>query len=425
MMSKATMVSRRAVLAAAVFLIAGCRDAANSGSAAELVWATGGIAAADQRPAVEIAQQWNQLHPSGPKVRVEPLPSASADDTHQLLAVELNAGLPLVDIVDLDVIWIPEFAQRGWLVDLEDLRPDIERVALPGPMQAGVWDGKLWAAPYVTDAGILYYRSDLVDKPPTTWEELIDVGRRVGESNGIAPFVADGTQYEGLAVQYLEYFWGCGGDVLDSDGRSVRFQLDKAQKAAEYMRNAFSTGIYAPGFNTMKLEDARRTFQSGEAVFMRSWPYAYQPMNSTDPDSRVAGKVGIAPLPAFDGFRPVAALGGHNLVVSAFSRNIPAATEFVKFVSTSRDMQRALAQRHSLAPTMAAVYHDADLASDPMMALLATVLPTAKPRPATPEWATVSVEMQQQIFAAYTGIREPKDAAEALREFLVATVAGR
>ncbi|MGH3776355.1 MAG: ABC transporter substrate-binding protein [Pseudonocardiaceae bacterium] len=425
MMSKPTVVSRRTVLTAAVLVAAGCvaDSATDSDSAAELVWATGGIAFADQGPALDIAKQWNQRHPRGPKVRVEPLPSVSSTDTYQLLTVELNAGLNQFDIVDLDVIWIPEFAQRGWLVELQDLRSDLGRVSLPGPMQASVWDGTLWAAPYVTDAGILYYRSDLVDKPPATWQELIDVGHQVGERNGIAPFVSDGAQYEGLVVQYLEYFWGVGGDVLDSDGQSVRFQLDKAEQAAEFMRTAFRQGTYAPGFNTMKLEDARRTFQSGEAVFMRSWPYAYQPMNSTDPDSQVVGKVGIAPLPAFTGFEPVAALGGHNLVVNAFSRNIPAATEFVTFVSTSREVQLSLAQRHSLAPTMAAAYHD--LAGDPMMAVLATVLPTARPRPATPEWATVGAEMQQQIFAAYTGIRDPKVAVEALRRFLVATIADR
>ncbi|MDQ4092578.1 MAG: ABC transporter substrate-binding protein [Actinomycetota bacterium] len=422
-MTKPTLVRRRTVLTAALLAAAGCRATTGSGSAAELVWATGGIATADQAPALDIAQQWNQQHPNGPKVRVEPLPSASTNDTHQLLVLELNAGLNQFDVVDLDVIWIPEFARRGWLVELQDLRRDIAHVSLPGPLQAAVWDGKLWAAPYVTNAGILYYRLDLVDRPPVTWQELVDVGRRVGERNGIAPFVSDGAQYEGLVVQYLEYFWGLGGDVLDGDGRSVRFQLDKAEQAAEFMRTAFREGVYAPGFNTMKLEDARKAFQSGEAVFMRSWPYAYQPMNSTDPDSLVVGKVGIAPLPVFTGFEPVAALGGHNLVVNAFSRNIPAATEFVRFVCTSRDMQRSLAQRHSVAPTMAAAYHD--LATDPMMALLAKVLPTAKPRPATPEWATVVAEMQQQIFAAYTGIRDPKLAVEALRRFLVATIADR
>jgi multiple sugar transport system substrate-binding protein len=244
--------------------------------------------------------------------------------------------------------------------------------------------------------------------------------RRVGEQNGIAPFVADGKQYEGLVVQYLEYFWGLGGEVFDRDGRSVLFQPDKAIQALEFMRAAFLEGVYAPGFNTMDQEEARKTFQSGEAVFLRSWPYAYQEMKGGD--SQVVGRIGIAPLPTFNGHGPVAALGGHNLAVSAFSRNIPAATEFARFVSTSRDVQLALALQQSLAPTMTAVYHDRP--GDPMTELLATVLPTAKPRPATTQWATISEEMQQQIFAAYTGNREPQAAVEAMRNFLVATVAG-
>jgi multiple sugar transport system substrate-binding protein len=420
MMSTGTMVSRRTALAAAVALIAaGCGGAIGSGSEAELVWATGGVSGADRNRALEVTARWKALHPNSPRVRVEPLP-LSTNEQRQLLALELNAGLRNFDIIALDVVWTPEFAQRGWLVDLQELRPEIEQVSLPGPVQAAIWNGKLWAAPDVTDAGMLYYRSDLVAKPPSTWEELIEIGRRVGEQNGIAPFVADGKQYEGLVVQYLEYFWGLGGEVFDRDGRSVLFQPDKAIQALEFMRAAFLEGVYAPGFNTMDQEEARKTFQSGEAVFLRSWPYAYQEMKGGD--SQVVGRIGIAPLPTFNGHGPVAALGGHNLAVSAFSRNIPAATEFARFVSTSRDVQLALALQQSLAPTMTAVYHDRP--GDPMTELLATVLLTAKPRPATTQWATISEEMQQQIFAAYTGNREPQAAVEAMRNFLVATVAG-
>ena len=199
---------------------------------------------------------------------MEPLPE-SADDQHQLMALELNAGLDEFDILELDVIWTAEFAQNGWLVDLKELRADSERVSLPVAVQTAVWDGRLWAAPYTTDAGLLYYRSDLVEKPPTTWEELRDVGFRVGEEQGIAPFVADGAQYEGMVVQYLEYFWGAGGDVLAADGRSVLFQHNNALKAGKFMKDAYREGFYAPGFDTMKLEDARDTFQSGQGVHSR------------------------------------------------------------------------------------------------------------------------------------------------------------
>jgi multiple sugar transport system substrate-binding protein len=223
-------------------------------------------------------------------------------------------------------------------------------------------------------------------------------------------------------LQYLEYFWGLGGEVFGQDGQSVRFQRDPAVRAATFMRTAFLEGTYAPGFDTMDLEAARQTFQSGDAVFMRSWAYAYQQMNGGDTDSLVVGKVGIAPLPAFTGHRSIAALGDHHLAVSPFSRDIPAATEFVKFVSTSRDVQLGLARQHSRPPTLKVAYHE--LAADPMVTLLARVLPTAKPRPATPEWATISAEMQQQIFAAYTGDRDPEVAVDAVRSFLHATVTG-
>ncbi|MGH3912297.1 MAG: ABC transporter substrate-binding protein [Pseudonocardiaceae bacterium] len=415
-MSRRALASWTALLVAIVLITTGCADAPDSDQKAELVWA-----AVNPRPALAIAERWNELHPMGPKVRVETLPEI-ADDQRQLMALELNAGLEEFDILEVSAIWTVEFAQNGWLVELAELRADIERLSLPVAVQTAIWDGQLWAAPYNTSAGLLYYRSDLVEKPPTTWEDLIAVGRRVGEERGIAPFVADGAQYEGVVVQYLEYFWGAGGEMLESDGQSVLFQPGPALRAANFMNDAYRTGLYAPGFNTMTLEDARSVFQSGQAVFMRSWPYVYRRMNSEDPDSQVLGKVGIAPLPTFEGSEPVTALGGHNLVVSRFSDDVPAATEFVRFASTSWEAQRKLADL-SVAPTLEAVYDD--LADDRLMALLDIVLPTARPRPAVPEWSTISEEMQQQIFAAYTGDPDPKPEIDALSRFLDATIKER
>ena len=415
-MRRRAMASWAALLAAVALVTASCAGTRDAGSGTELVWSAAGS------PAIAIADRWNELHPNGPRVRVETQPEL-ADDQHQLMALELNSGLGEFDILELDVIWTTQFAQNGWLVDLEELRAESERVSLPVAVKTAVWDGRLWAAPYTTDAGILYYRSDLMDKPPTTWEELRSVGFRVGEEQGIAPFAADGAQYEGMVVQYLEYFWGAGGEVLDSDGRSVLFQRVPALRAAEFMKDAYREGLYAPGFDTMTHNDARDTFQSGQAVFMRSWPYVYREMNSRNPDSQVTGKVGIAPLPTFAGSGQVTALGGHNLAVSRFSDNVPAATEFVRFVSTSREVQRELAEWYSLAPTLQATYDD--LNGDPLMELLDTVLPTAKPRPAIPEWTTISEEMQQQIFAAYTGDPDLAPEIDALRDFIDATIKDR
>ncbi|MGH3978663.1 MAG: ABC transporter substrate-binding protein [Pseudonocardiaceae bacterium] len=414
------MAGYKVLLAAALLVTAGCTGAAAPVPDNELVWAAGGITA--RGPAAEIAELWNQRHPEGPRVRLVEL-SDSTDDQRQLMALELNAGISEFDILDVDVIWTGEFAENGWLVDLEDLRPEIERVSLRTPLQTAIWDGTLWAAPYETDAGLLYYRTDLVDEPPETWHELRDVGLRVGREQGIAPFVADGAQYEGMVVQYLEYFWGAGGEMFDTDGTTVRFEQEPALEAARFMREAFEYGFYADGFDTMELEAALEQFKSGQAVFMRMWPYAYRQMTGpdADPDSRVVDKVGLAPLPTFGDEPTVTALGGHNLGVSRFSGNVPAAKEFVRWVSTSPQVQRLLAQQYSRAPTLASMYDE--LAGDPVLARLDQVLPNARPRPPTPEWTSISEEIQQQIFAAYHGNQEPEAAVDAIRNYLVATAA--
>jgi multiple sugar transport system substrate-binding protein len=411
------------VLAAAAGIAAGCATSSARATHPGLVWLTGGISPADRAPAEDIAKLWNGLYPRGPQVKVESSPQ-SASQQRQLLHLELNAGLANFDIFDLDQAYTAEFAKRGWLADLQDLRDDVAQISLLDAVRTAEWDDRLWAAPYVTDAGLLYYRSDLVE-PPRTWDELRTTGRSIGKRHpDMAPYVADGAQYEGLVVQYLEYFWGSGGRIFGDDGRSVLFPLDVAEGAANFMREWFVQRDYAPGFETMNLEAARAVFQTGKAVFLRSWPYAYQLMNDRgkDPSTKVAGRVGVAPLPAFPQHGPVTTLGGHNLAVNAFSRDIPAATDFVRFVSTTGEVQRGLAQNHSLAPTMRKTYEE--LAGDPMVAMMGRVLPTARQRPATPEWATISAEFQQQIFAAYTGTRDTGVAVRAMRAFLEATAEG-
>ncbi len=414
-----------ALLCVLAMVTIGCTATAPPPAAVELVWMTGDIRAEVAAP--DVAAVWNEQHPDGPRVRVEAL-HGGADEQRQLLAVELNAGLPTFDVFDLDVIFTGEFAERGWLLDLEKLRSKIEDVTLPTPLNTAVWDDTLWAAPYTTDVGLLYYRSDLVPAPPTSWAELTDMGQRIAAEQGIAPFVADGRQYEGLTVQYLEYLWGAGGELLDTDDGSVALEQGPAQRAVEFMRTAYDTGFYAPGFDTMDLELARETFQSGGAVFMRSWPYAYKLMNGPDPDplSNVVGKVGIAALPTFDGTGTTPALGGHGLAVNRYSGNPDAAVEFVEFVATSPEVQRMLAKEHSLAPTLRSVYEDpADDPMDPLMPLLARVLPQARPRPPSPEWPSITKEIQQQVFTTYTGKKMPAQAVNDLRSVLAATTEAR
>jgi multiple sugar transport system substrate-binding protein len=319
------------------------------------------------------------------------------------MAYELQAQSPTFDILGLDVIWTGEFAVNGWIEKLEDRRGDLEGVVLDSALQSALHQEEVWAAPFNTNAGFLYYRSDLVDEPPKTWDELATMAKEIGEREGIGGYVGQGSQYEGLVVNYLELVWGAGGDLVNEDGsQAVLDQNEAGQRALEFMQTSLEDGTYAPGFNTMLEEEGRNTFQSGKAVFMRNWPYAYSLMQGEDEEnpSAVAGKFDIAPLPTFTGEGTVSALGGFNLAVNAFSEKTEEAKDFVVWAATDPEAQKMLAE-DSLPPTREDVYDE--LSDDPVMSLLAEILPQSKPRPPVPSYNFLSQDIQQTIFPAYNG----------------------
>jgi multiple sugar transport system substrate-binding protein len=410
------------VLLAMLVLAAACTSGPETKAGGELVWAIGGIDAKDGGLAHGVADLWNSRHPEGPNVRVVALPE-SADEQRQLMAIELNAGLEEFDILSLDVVWTGEFAESGWIVDLQEMRRQVEAVTLRAPFRSATWKGTLWAAPFNSGAGLLYYRTDIVPSPPTTWEELVKVGTaEVVKRPAMVPLAAQGAQYEGLVVNFLEYFWSAGGgEVLDAAGREVRFEEAPARQAMDFMQSSFESGFYPSAFRTMKEGDALALFQSGKAVFMRNWPYAYKELKQ----GPLADRVGIAPLPTFAGHRPAPALGGQNLAVSRFSDNVDGAKAFVRFASTDPDAQRLIASSAS-APTMVSAYED--VGGNALLTLLAEILPDARPRPPAPNWAAISDEVQQQVFPVYTGhagAAGTDGAIRAIRAFLALSLRER
>ena len=417
-MRRSSRTVRSAVGVASFALVASACAGVGGGGAdeGEMTWAIGGADAQPGGAHQQVADLWNEQNPDN-QVSIDVLPEA-ADEQRQQQSLELNAEGTGFDILGIDVIWTGEYSENGWLESLEDVRGELEGASLEGAFESAQWGGELWAAPYNSNAGFLYYRTDLVDDPPTTWDELREVGMEVAEEEGIAPFVAQGAQYEGMVVNYLEYFWSDGGDLLNEEGTEVLFaEDDAAMTALEFMIESQQDGFYAPGFNTMMEEEARNEFQSGNAVFMRNWPYAYELMSADD--SEVAGDFDIAPLPTFTGEGTISALGGFNNGVSAFSENTEAAIDFVVWAATDPEAQRLLAEA-AIPPTLESTYDE--LADDPVMSLLGEVLPESRPRPPAPDWNGISVEMQQQLFPAYNGEADPQAAIDSIRDYLEGTI---
>jgi multiple sugar transport system substrate-binding protein len=371
----------------------------------ELVWAIGGAAAAPGAVNERIAELYTEQDSSRPTVRVAQLPDA-ADLQREQMAYELQAQGSGFDVLGLDVIWTGEFAVNGWVENLDDIRGELEGVVLDSTLQSAIYEDTLWAAPFNTNAGFLYYRSDLVDEPPATWDELSQMAQEIGEREGIGGYVGQGSQYEGMVVNYLELVWGAGGGLVNEAGdAAILTEGDAGAQALEFMQESARNGVFAPGFNTMMEEEARFAFQSGNAVFMRNWPYAYALMSGEDEEnpSEVAGNFGIAPIPTFTGEGTTSALGGFNLAVSAFSEKKDQAKDFVAWIATDPDAQRLLAE-DTTPPVRQATYDE--LQDDPVMSLLAEVLQDARPRPPVPEYNFLSQDIQQVIFPAYNG-REP------------------
>jgi multiple sugar transport system substrate-binding protein len=383
----------------------------------EMVWAIGGSEAQPGGVHQKIADLWSEENPDNP-IRIEVLPD-EADQQREQHALELQAESSTFDVLGTDVIWTGEYSENGWLESLEDVRGDIEPNVLEGALNSAIWGGELWAAPYNSNAGFLYYRTDLVDTPPTTWDELCQVAAEVGQSEDIGGLIGQGSKYEGFVVNWLEYYWSAGGELYNDDQSEVLFDTELATQATEFMQEAVDSGCYAPGFNTATEEEARNAFQSGKAVFMRNWPYAYQ-LIKDEADPAVADNFDIAPLPTFTGEGTISALGGFNNAVSAFSDNKDAAKDFVVWASTDPEVQQMLATEASVPPVLTSVYEE--LQDDPVMALLGEVLPDAKPRPPAPQWNEISVTMQDELFPAYNGDADPADASEAVRSFLDETV---
>ena len=364
-----------------------------------------------------LIKHFEELHP-GIRVRTEALP-ASSDEQHQFYVINLRAASADFDVMALDVVWVAEFARAGWLSDLTEIfSPADRKTFFSGPIAAVLYQGRAYAVPWFIDAGLLYYRKDLLAKynfeTPETWEALSKIAAAVRQREpGMYGFVWQGRQYEGLVCNALEYLWSAGGDVL-RDGRVV-LNSPENRRALTFMRALVHDGGVSPELvATATEEPSRRIFGSGKAVFLRNWPYAWTLFQESD--SPVKGKVGITVLPHFSGHDSAATLGGWQLGVNHYSRHPREAAEFVEFM-TSAEAQKALALAYGLNPSRRALYDDPDLrANQPHMAQLRAIFDHARPRPVTPYYVRVSQVLQSEFSAVVAGLKSPADALQSAQQ---------
>ena len=333
----------------------------------------------------------------------------SATERLTFLQQTMAAQSSDIDVAQIDVIWPGIFAAHA--VDLSDQVGDVE--FFERIQENNTVDGKLVGLPWFTDAGLLYYRTDLLEKygfegPPTTWQELTDMATTIAEgeaatNSAFAGFTFQGGAYEGLTCNALEWqFSNGGGSIVESDG-TVSMNNDQAKAALELARSWVGT-IAPEAVTGYDEEDSRAVWQGGNAAFHRNWPYAYT--LSAAADSVIKDGFAITQLPMGDaeGSAHAATLGGWQMFVSTYSPNQDAAKAFAKY-AVSPEVQKARAIERANLPTIGALYEDPDiLAANPFFGeLFDTFSGGAVARPSTAS-ADLYGEVSLEYFTAVNEI---------------------
>jgi|RhiMethySRZTD1v2_1073278.scaffolds.fasta_scaffold02586_4 ABC-type glycerol-3-phosphate transport system substrate-binding protein len=358
-----------------------------------------------------VRRQLHRFEAAHPSVRVQlRVTPDAADQRHQLYVQWLNAQAPDPDVLQLDVVWTPEFAAAGWILDLDRFGVATDDF-FPAALAANRWNGRIYALPWFVDVGMLYWRTDLVDRPPGDVDDLERLAARARDDHHI-PFglVWQGARYEGLVTVFLEYLGAFGGTMLNADGR-IALDSEAAVAALQTMRDQIAVERIVPrAALTWHEEEVRFAFQNGDAVFMRNWPYAYRLLRDAS-QSRVAGRFAVGPMPAGPGGTAAATLGGSVLAINAHSDNAAAASRLIDYLLQPEQLleRASLVGQYPPRPTLYEQQALGEaLSMDP--AEVRRILEHTVARPATPVYAELSDILQIALHRALTDQQDPRTA---------------
>ncbi|MFE9853117.1 ABC transporter substrate-binding protein [Streptomyces sp. NPDC005576] len=367
---------------------------------------------------------WNRKHP-GEKVTLVELPD-SADETRAQMETDLRDGDGgRFDVLNIDVNWTSQFAAAGWIRPLSRTRFPLDTF-LPPVVDTATYDGRLYAVPYVTNAGLLLYRKDVLAREglpaPTTWAELERDAETVAPKYGLDGYAGQLMPYEGLTVNAVEAVYSAGGSILDDDGARVTVDSPAAREGIGFLARGVREGWIPREALTYTEEESRHAFEDGGLLFLRNWPYAYVAAESAG--SAVAGKVGAVRLPGPDG-PGTSVLGGSDLAVAARARHPDSAQRLIAYL-TSEPVQRQVLTSGALPPVRAALYEDPALVRRfPYLPVLRAAVLTAAPRPKSPRYDQVSLVVQAIVHDCLTGRQSPDAAVRRLAAELAAVAKGQ
>ncbi|OBI72284.1 ABC transporter substrate-binding protein [Mycolicibacterium fortuitum] len=392
-----------------------------------------------------------------------------ADDQRLQLARRLTGNDKTLDIMALDVVWTAEFAEAGWAVPLSEdpageAEADAESNTLPGPLETARWQGRLYASPITTNTQLLWYRADLMDEPPSTWDGMVSEATRLHAAGKPSWIAVQAKQYEGLVVWFNTLLASAGGQVLSDDGKTVTLTDTPEHRAAtvkalQIIKSVATAPGADPSVTQTDEATARLALEQGKAALEVNWPFVLPSLL----ENAVKGGVNFLPLDkradladaindlgtfsptdqqfeaayeaskdvfGFAGYPGVregepakVTIGGLNLAVAKTSRHKAEAFEAIRCLRNVEN-QRYTSVEGGLPAVRESLYDDpAFQAKYPQYAIIREQLTNAAVRPATPVYQAVSTRISATL-APITDI-DPERTADELTEQVQKAIDGK
>lgn len=351
----------------------------------------------------QLIEGWNTAHPQEP-VTLREL-SADPDQRHATLTASARAGSGEFTVMALDPVWIPEFASNAWIAKLAASDFPTGHL-LAASVAGGTHQDGQYGYPVVADAGVLFYRKDLLAaagvEVPKTWAALTAACGRVlaQQRSGVSCYGMGLHKSESLTLNVAEAVASAGGELAGAGGPGL--DSPGASAGVKWLSDAASTAtIPAAALNWQESQNVQ-AFAGGELVFARAGSAAWSNTQANGTNSKVVGKVGVSQLPGRAG-PGVSMIGGLELALSANARNQVSAADLVRWLA-SEPVQRQLVEKGALAPVLESLYADAGLAKQqPYLPTFAAAIKTAKQLPRSARYPELSAAVQESVYPVLQG----------------------
>ncbi|MEW5860497.1 MAG: ABC transporter substrate-binding protein [Cyanobacteriota bacterium] len=322
------------------------------------------------------------------------------------------------DLIYMDIIWVSEFADQGWLMNLSDRISSKELAEfIKSDVTAGRYNSGLYRIPFSSDIGLLYYRKDLLEKagyqPPETFQELLQISQTLQKQGSVKwGYLWQGREYEGLSAMFVEVLHGYGGFWINPATYEVGLDRPEAIAAVRFLLSTIEKNVSPAAVISYSEDESLAEFQQGNAVFLRGWPDRWATLNAKD--SPIRGKVGIQPIRLHaQGHSGGGCNGSWGLGIAQTSKHPDQAWKAIKYLTNAQAQRQFILETPHL-PSRKTLFSDSKLVKKyPHFQQLSTAVQSSVLRPPIPEYAPASEILQRHLHETLSKQRSPEQAMKA------------